>query len=169
MGLLVPVLYYSVTKLAGVNPAFEFVQRQFFAPIASGDDHVSDNQDRVLNSPILRPFVRGREAFDRFDKSPIWGSGLDVASPYPFDETGFHNDWMVILVGGGIVGTILFLLILRELSSISLIFLIPFAFTAPFNSFVLAPQHFTFFFAVAGVAAGHIYRRQKLTTASAHV
>ena len=86
-------------------------------------------------------------------RSPIWGTGFDTARTYPFEETYYHNDWAVLLVAGGLVAMVLFVGILVPLGSLGAAMLVPFFLSAPVNSFILAPQHVMFYFAMAGCIA----------------
>lgn len=154
--------YWSLAHLAARGYAFSFVLYQFSAnstTLASAGQF-SDQSARG-DSLLLRPFLQVEKAYARFLVSPVWGTGFDSGTWYPFNETYFHNDWIVVVVAGGVLGLLLFVGVLLQLRPLGLIALLPFFITAPFNSFIMAPSHMMFYFAMAGLLTGAVSRRNQ--------
>jgi hypothetical protein len=157
--IFLAVFRISIDYLATRSHAFSYARNQFTAKTTlAAFEQFADEQARA-NSVLLRPFLAVERGYDRFLKSPVWGTGFDSGLRYPFESTYFHNDWMVILVAGGVIGFLFFIGVLTQLSTLGLAVLLPFFITAPFNTFILAPQHMMFYFAMAGVLAGAISQR----------
>jgi hypothetical protein len=84
-------------------------------------------------------------ALKAFSYSPIWGSGFDRADSGIFSEEskiGYHSDWSYLVVAGGILAVIFFLLILYTIWRIHPLLLLPFFFPGLTNSFMLTAQLF---------------------------
>lgn len=151
--LVIAVLGASFGILTSRTTRFEWVKSQFTSSITFITYENLVNPASRINSVVLRPFVKGERVWTRFRYSPIWGSGFDTGQTYPFEETYFHNDWAVILVAGGLVGFGLFVTVVRRAALVSGAMLVPFFLSAPVNTFILAPQHVMFYFAIAGYFA----------------
>jgi hypothetical protein len=158
LAVLVPVVRFLATRYTAVA----FVEGQFTSSLTVVTREQIDNPAARINSLILRPFVKAERVADRFARSPLWGTGFDTAATYPFEETYFHDDRAVLLVAGGLIGMGLFVTLLIALGGFGMAMLVPFFLSAPVNSFILAPQHVMFYFAIAGCLA-----RQRPSAAAA--
>lgn len=144
----IPVLDY----LAERNATAAFVRTQYTSTLTLLPANWNDPNART-NSLLLRPFYDVERVSSRVERSPVWGSGFDVAAVYPYDDVHFHNDWALVLVAGGLIGLALFGLFVGFTGSYGVIHLVPFILTASSNSFIRAPNHLLVFFAMLGVIA----------------
>lgn len=154
--------YVSLEYLAARSEIFAFAQRKYTEKTTLASEGELSDKGARGNSVLLRPFLQAEKGYDRFLVSPVWGTGFDTGRWHPFDNTYFHNDWIAVLIAGGVLGLLLFVGVLLQLRPLGLIALLPFFITAPFNSFILAPQHMMFYFASAGLLAGSIDWREQL-------
>jgi hypothetical protein len=169
--IVVPIvavtLVFALDALAERNPLVSFVRTQFTSTLTILPSDFTDPNART-NSILLRPFFEGERAFDRISRSPIWGTGFDTAAVYPYDNVHFHNDWALLFVAGGLLGFVLFGLLVAFTGSFAGVYLIPFLVTAPSNSFILAPQHLLFYFALLGAVAAAERQRAAASAPQAH-
>ena len=120
---------------------------------------------------IRAPTVQMREAITQFWREPLhetqglgrpfrgWLDGLVPArvARSPIIGTGgegaaYHNDWFAILAASGVVGLLLFTLIVAGVAKIELVFLLPFLITANPTTFVFVPQALVVFLMFVGMA-----------------
>ena len=78
----------------------------------------------------------------RIAESPIIGSGAEGIV--------FHNDWLTVLAASGVVGLLLFMLIVMGMARIELVFLVPLLTSAMTSTFVLIPQALSVFMLLVG-------------------
>jgi hypothetical protein len=93
-------------------------------------------------------------ALRAFSHSPIFGSGFDRADYGIFSEEskiGYHSDWSYLLVAGGILAVIFFLLILYTIWRIHPLLLLPFFLPGLTNSFMLTAHLFCLYGIFCGV------------------
>lgn len=96
-------------------------------------------------------------AFKAFSHSPLVGSGFDRAGKGIFSKEskiGYHSDWSYLLVAGGLLAFVFFLLILFSVWRTHPLLVLPFFIPGLTNSFMLAPQ----FFCLFGMFWGHLER-----------
>lgn len=114
---------------------------------------LAGNMTRFFENPLNRESGLGRFLpspggliimTERLSISPIVGTGAEGAS--------YHNDWFTVLVSAGIIGLLVYILLVRSIVGIEFVFLIPFIMAGMTNGFLLAAQHFTVFMIAAGVA-----------------
>jgi hypothetical protein len=146
----VPALDWAAER----NATAAFVKTQFTSTLTVLPADITDPNART-NSLLLRPFFEAERVVARVERSPVWGSGFDVAAVYPYDNVHFHNDWALVFVAGGLIGLVLFGIVVGFTGSYGAIHLIPFILTASSNSFIRAPNHLLVFFAMLGVIAAH--------------
>ena len=72
---------------------------------------------------------------ENFYKSPIFGVGSDRKANMGLNTIAYHNDFSELLVSTGIIGLVLFLIIISSVSKVSIAFIIPFLFPGFTNSF----------------------------------
>ncbi|HVL68415.1 MAG TPA: O-antigen ligase family protein [Vicinamibacterales bacterium] len=150
---------FSLDYFAARSTAVAFVQKQLTSTLTIIPSDFNDPHART-NSILLRPFFEAERVFERVVLSPLWGTGFDRAAVNPFDNVHFHNDWALMLVGGGVLGFALFGFIVWFAGSVALVFVVPFLLSAPVNTFILAPSHVLFHFAFVGVVAAALERQE---------
>ena len=107
--------------------------------ITSVLDASEEGGEEEINT-IARPLLRFNVFWERFRHSPIWGTGIDGngnISDFQKGTTGYHNDFFMILGASGILGLLLWLMIIKKaIYKIGLCMLFPFMVTAISNTFV---------------------------------
>jgi O-antigen ligase len=105
------------------------------------------NEDGGLGRPFR--YWRWGIVPQRFAASPFLGSGPE--------DTGYHNDFLIVLVSTGIAGLVVLLVIILLISRIHIALIAPFLIAGTTNSLLFAPQHL----AVLMIAAGGLlaYKR----------
>ena len=96
-------------------------------------------------------------AFARFARSPIAGSGFGRKYEYPFRSVSYHNDYLIVLVAGGLIGISAFLLSIWRISQLNILFVLPFVFPGMTNTFLFNPSAICIY----GLLVGHILSSQK--------
>lgn len=96
--------------------------------------------------------------FDNFKLSPIVGVGSDRTSGRKLNRVWYHNDFSEVLVSTGIIGFILFILVIFWVKKINYILITPFLFPGLTNSFLFTFQIVGFFFLFTGI----IYKKKRL-------
>ena len=105
-------------------------------------------------SLFYRPFEKLNAATERFLFSPVFGSGAD-GSRDTFAAAKMHNDWFDVLVTSGIIGLVVFLLIVVKTFNIGgYAMAVPFLLPGITNSFIRAPQSFILYFIFLGFLIG---------------
>jgi len=69
--------------------------------------------------------------------SPIIGSGTDISRTKPYNDIGFHNDYLVLWASGGILSFVLYLTFVYFVIKTDALLLAPFLFPALTNAFLL--------------------------------
>jgi len=96
----------------------------------------TESEDFILNR------VKGHllpRAIARWMKSPIIGTGLaQVEGREPFGYRGFHNDFLIILATGGIVGLVAILILVYRIFRLNPILFLPFILPGLTNAFITA-------------------------------
>lgn len=77
-----------------------------------------------------------RAGFKRIEASPILGSGADISSIEPYNDIGFHNDYIVLWSIGGILALLLYLSFIYRVIRTELLLLPPFLLPGLTNRFV---------------------------------
>lgn len=95
--------------------------------------------------------VKIEKAFANFLCSPLFGVGADRSSGTILNRTAYHNDWSEILVSTGILGLILYVLVVYRIYRLSVVLLVPFVFPGMTNSFIFTLQIACFYFVFIGL------------------
>jgi glycosyltransferase involved in cell wall biosynthesis len=118
-----------------------------------------DNSYKVLFSPIRRPFISWNPARDRITDPPwmlLTGTGPEDSPKH--GPISYHNDWISMLVSGGIAGIVTYTTIVAYFAGVSLFLAFPFFLPGVVNSFVFSPQ----FVILVSLLAGIVVRHKKL-------
>ena len=134
--------------------------------LGSLGDNFSSNLERALTmtkildnneheeSNIARPLIQYNTFIDRFQKSPIFGTGISSADDIQFSQGTqyFHNDWFYVATTSGIIGffSIVWLMSLL-VQRLGWPVIIPFFFPGLVNTFVLNVPAFIGYFGMMGI------------------
>jgi hypothetical protein len=83
--------------------------------------------------------------------APIFGLGADRSGTKLIRHIQYHNDWTEVLVSSGIVGIIMLIIIVYQISKVSLLLLVPFIFPGITNSFFFTAQIAMSYFIFVGI------------------
>lgn len=141
--------------------------------ILTGLERVTSTRGALLdvadrNSSILRPLLVWEIVYARFMDSPIFGTGFNPAQfwPYNYSPQYYHNDWFRVLVTSGLVGFVLYVLMVRRIVLVAGgIVALPFFLPALTNTFILAIPASMFYFFMIGVVAER-RRRERVSQPS---
>ncbi len=137
-------------------------------------DNFSSNVDRALavaevldnseekESTIARPLIQLNTFIDRFQKSPIFGTGISSADAIQFSQGTqyFHNDWFYIATISGIIGFFSIFWLMSHLARrLGWPVLIPFFFPGLVNTFILNVPALIGYFAMIGILLASIQFR----------
>jgi|GEM_PF-6795971 len=107
----------------------------------------------TLEEATQRPGIHLEEALRRFTKSPLWGSGFVGDRNYPFTHSprSYHNDWLRIVVTGGILSlALMFVLVKRVCLRAGWIMALPLVLPGLTNTFMLHIPAIIAYFIYAG-------------------
>jgi len=114
----------------------------------------STSDEDALLSSIERPLYKLNVFAERFQYSPVWGSGIDGEgniSAFVKGTTGYHNDIFMILGAAGIIGFLLwFGIIKKAVRQIGIVVLSPFLISALSNTFLQSYAATMIYFFVIG-------------------
>ena len=118
---------------------------------------------------ILRPVADIGWALDRWQFSPIVGTGFDSVETEQLDLSGvaYHNDWLSVIVSSGLIGLAVFAVIVAVIARIDIALALPFVLPGATNAFIFAPSHFILFMVIAGLVWSR--KRSAISSAEASV
>jgi glycosyltransferase involved in cell wall biosynthesis len=116
-----------------------------------------DDSYKRLASPIVRPLISWDRARRRVTDPPLMlltGTGAEDSARH--GPILYHNDWITMLVSGGIFGFLAYLLLVVFLGSISWVLALPFFLPGMVNTFLISPQ----FVVLISILAGIVMRKK---------
>jgi len=143
--LLLFVLIYFLNLLHGGAYLTSFIKRW---------TQVHINYTVGAYSIFGRPFLEFFDVWNRFIKSPLVGTGYGVSNvfPFQFDSSWGHNDFFRILSSAGVLGLLVWLIILWRCYTVGgLIVLIPFFTSGLTNTFIGNIPVMLFYFFMIGI------------------
>jgi len=110
----------------------------------------------VVSSPFHRPLISWDRASARITNPPLLlatGSGAEISPTY--GGVNYHNDWISILVSGGLPGLLIYAIFVVYLGSISLLIALPFLLPGLVNAFLFSPQFVILISILSGIVMRH--------------
>jgi len=114
---------------------------------------------------LIRPIADGGDALGRWQFSPVVGTGFDSVETMELNlsEVAYHNDWLSVMVSSGLIGLVVFAVIVAVIARIDIALALPFVLPGATNAFIFAPSHLILFMVIAGL----IWGRKRPATFSA--
>jgi hypothetical protein len=101
-----------------------------------------------------------RDALARWVKSPVLGTGLSETQQAPFGYRDYHNEFLVVLAGGGLFGIFALFVFIWQLYRLQPILILPFILPGITNGFLHNVPAVTIY----GILIGHMLGRHWLTS-----
>ena len=153
IGVIVGVFFIIITKFDSSGSFSSSMERVYtIFNIFSKAENFDVYENR--NQGAARPLVMLELAAQRFSYSPVFGTGFNAGNTSPFDEGTiyFHNDWLHLLITGGLVGFFVMLWIIKKFVwSINPVLIVPFLLPAMVNTFLLNMPTVIFYFYMIGL------------------
>jgi hypothetical protein len=108
---------------------------------------------------LTRPLHGFTHALRRFNLSPIFGTGYEESDQVPAPD--YHNDWVTMVVAGGLIGFGAYVFLAVLLVRIEPLLAVPLILPGLTNALLPAPQHFLLLMLLAGLIAGQRWRKQR--------
>jgi hypothetical protein len=147
--LMIAVLVRVVSETSLIENWDRFVQ--IFDALQNSSQISADEQSL---SGLSRPLLTLQRMWDRFQFSPLFGSGFSatVGAPFADGTEFFHNDWFRLIATSGLAGLAAMLWIIwKYCRPFGWLALIPFVLPALVNTFMLLIPAFMFYFFMIGV------------------
>ena len=94
-------------------------------------------------------------AYENFKISPLFGVGSDREDNVRINNIAYHNDFSEVLVSTGLIGLIVYIILIFYISKIELILIVPFLFPGLTNAFLFTMQIAAFYFMFVGIISKH--------------
>lgn len=155
--LILCILFFSTIFNDSID---KYAQSQFeYQPISAIKRSflkiTSGNDPSQINNSLKRPIMKLEEAMDRTKQSPFIGSGFDSIENTNFRKVLFHNDWLYVMSSAGIIGLLLFVIIIFQIAKVDLILTIPFFLPGMTNSFLFSPSNMMLLMILIGMVSRH--------------
>lgn len=116
------------------------------------------------NQGVSRPLLMFETAYNRFLHSPIFGTGFNTGTMFPFKHgtQHYHNDWFRLIVTSGLIGLFVMLYIIRKFCiPISHILILPFILPGLVNTFLLNIPVVMFYFFMIAMMRSHLREQNR--------
>jgi hypothetical protein len=140
---------------ATYNQGFSRILDAIYTWVPNSSPGFLDIDRTPSSNSILRPVQKIEVALNRFLYSPVWGTSAEMNNQYPFNDSAYHNDLLVILAGQGFLGLLAYVVLCKRAYKISALTLLLFL-NGLVNSFVFLVSHFMFF----SIMLGYFYGNQ---------
>jgi glycosyltransferase involved in cell wall biosynthesis len=146
-------------------PTATTVPEQTSTPVPTATTVPEDDSYKVLFSPLARPFISWERARNRIT-DPVWmlltGTGPEVSPKH--GSLSYHNDWISMLVSGGILGLVSYAALVAYFGSVSLLLALPFFLPGVVNAFLFSPQFVILVSILAGIVMRHKVESRRART-----
>lgn len=152
--VLAPVLVIAAVVRIVSETSLQLNWQRFLTLFDALQNSSQVSGDQQNLSGISRPLLMFQVAWERFQFSPLFGSGFSatVGAPFDFGTEYFHNDWFRVAVTSGLAGLAAMVWIVwTYCRRFGWIALIPFVLPGMVNTFMLLIPAFMFYFFMIGV------------------
>ena len=132
-GVIIIAVFLTLLMLGEVIAPLRDIQ-QFTRLGDSFRASILDNSDKDFF--LRRPIKYLSRAVERWMKFPILGTGLAETTTGIFRSRGYHNDFLIVLAGGGIVGFLALICAIWRLFRLEAILILPFILPGLTNEFM---------------------------------